>query len=64
MTGRVTGRTLTTQTADRTDIRGYLFKFADAGRDFYAIVWIGVQASKRTEDQAFTLLDRLRFRAK
>ncbi|MDA0160846.1 hypothetical protein OM076_11270 [Solirubrobacter ginsenosidimutans] len=50
--------------ADRADVEGYLFQFADAGRSFYAIVWVGTQASKQTKDQTFALLDHLRFRAK
>jgi hypothetical protein len=39
----------------------YWLPFSDANRRFYALVVLGPHASKQTRDQAFAILDRLRF---
>ena len=39
----------------------YWLPFSDANRRFYALVVLGPHASKETRDQAFAILDRLRF---
>jgi len=43
------------------DTREYWIPFRDAHRRFYALVVLGVRAPQRTRDEAFGILDRLRF---
>jgi hypothetical protein len=39
----------------------YFIPFSDANRCFYALVVLGARAPQRTRDEAFGILDRLRF---
>jgi hypothetical protein len=39
----------------------YWIPFRDAGRRFYALVVLGPRASRQTKEEAFAILDRLRF---
>jgi hypothetical protein len=41
--------------------REYWMPFSDANRRFYALVVLGPRAPKQTRDEAFAILDRLRF---
>jgi hypothetical protein len=43
------------------DTREYWIPFRDAHRRFYALVVLGVRAPQRIRDEAFGILDRLRF---